>query len=122
MKETDSFVGQNEERVEKSQKSQYAGVAAAQWLELRLQMIGVAVVAGISLIAVLQHHGSGGASQNTGYLGLALSYALGVSSFLSDLVRQFTETEKELVAVERCSDYIENVPRETQKGIHIHCV
>ena len=76
-------------------------------------MIGVAVIGGIALIAVLQHHslGSGGAV-DAGYLGLALSYALGVSSFLSDLVRIFTETEKELVAVERCCEYIDRVPTE----------
>ena len=49
-------------------------------------MIGVAVIGGIALIAVLQHHSLNG-SVNAGYLGLALSYALGVSSSLSDLVR-----------------------------------
>ena len=78
-------------------------------------MIGVAVIGGIALIAVLQHHSVTG-SVNPGYLGLALSYALGVSSFLSDLVRIFTETEKELVAVERCCDYIDRVPTEDYAG------
>ena len=76
------------------------------------QMIGVAVIGGIALIAVLQHHSLGGGAVDAGYLGLALSYALGVSSFLSDLVRIFTETEKELVAVERCCEYIDRVPTE----------
>ena len=76
------------------------------------QMIGVAVIGGIALIAVLQHHSLGGSAVDAGYLGLALSYALGVSSFLSDLVRIFTETEKELVAVERCCEYIDRVPTE----------
>ena len=78
-------------------------------------MIGVAVIGGIALIAVLQHHSLNG-SVNAGYLGLALSYALGVSSFLSDLVRIFTETEKELVAVERCCEYIDRVPTEGYSG------
>jgi ATP-binding cassette subfamily C (CFTR/MRP) protein 10 len=120
MKESERFVAQNEDRVERSQKSQYAGVAAAQWLQLRLQMIGVTVVAGISVIAVLQHHGSviyGSSSVNPGYLGLALSYALGVTSFLADVVSMGTEAEKELVAVERCSQYLDNVPRETSDNI-----
>ena len=78
-------------------------------------MIGVAVIGGIALIAVLQHHSLNG-SVNAGYLGLALSYALGVSSSISDLVRIFTETEKELVAVERCCEYIDRVPTEDYSG------
>jgi hypothetical protein len=36
------------------------------------------------------------------------SYALGITSRLSGLVSSFTETERELVAVERCTHYIEN--------------
>ena len=32
------------------------GYAIAQWLSLRLQMLGVAMVAGVSFIAVLEHH------------------------------------------------------------------
>ena len=38
MKETPRFVSQNEERVDRSVRAQFAGVAAAQWLELRLQV------------------------------------------------------------------------------------
>ena len=39
MKETPRFVSQNEERVDRSVRSQFAGVAAAQWLEIRLQVM-----------------------------------------------------------------------------------
>jgi hypothetical protein len=49
------FKRKNEENVEANQKCQYASQAAAQWLGLRLQFIGVAMVTGIGLIAVLQH-------------------------------------------------------------------
>ena len=42
------------DKVEANQKAQYASVAAAQWLELRLQLIGVAVVVSVALIAVVQ--------------------------------------------------------------------
>ena len=37
-------------------RASYAGQAASQWLELRLQMIGCGMVAGVAVIAVLQHH------------------------------------------------------------------
>lgn len=49
------FKRKNEENVEANQKCQYASQAAAQWLGLRLQFIGVVMVTGIGLIAVLQH-------------------------------------------------------------------
>ncbi len=40
MRATRRFVSENEEKVEANQKAQYAGVAASQWLELRLQLLG----------------------------------------------------------------------------------
>jgi ATP-binding cassette subfamily C (CFTR/MRP) protein 10 len=51
----DRFKRKNEENVEANQKCQYASQAAGQWLGLRLQLIGVAMVTGIGVIAVLQH-------------------------------------------------------------------
>ena len=42
-------------------------------------------------------------------VGLAISYALGITGKLSGLVSSFTETERELVAVERCGQYIDQV-------------
>jgi hypothetical protein len=49
------FRRKNEENVEANQKCQYASQAAGQWLGLRLQFIGVAMVTGIGVIAMLQH-------------------------------------------------------------------
>ena len=42
------FVRENLEVLESSLKTNYSGQAASQWLELRLQMIGCAVVAGVA--------------------------------------------------------------------------
>jgi hypothetical protein len=47
---------------------------------------------------------------------LCCSYALGITGRLSGLVSTFTETEKELVAVERCTQYIHNIQPENFKG------
>ena len=55
---------------------------------------------GVSLIAVVQHHASGGGA-SPGLVGLAISYALGITGKLSGLVTSFTETEREFVALER---------------------
>jgi hypothetical protein len=50
-----------------------------------------------------------------GLVGLAISYALGITSKLSELVSTFAETERELVAVERCCQYIRWQLRFTNK-------
>ena len=34
----------------------FSGYAVAQWLGIRLQMLGVAMVTGVSFIAMLEHH------------------------------------------------------------------
>ena len=47
-----------------------------------------------------------------GLVGLAISYALSVTSLLSGVVTSFTETEKEMVSVERAMQYIEGAPKE----------
>lgn len=51
---------------------------------------------------------------NLGLAGLALSYALSVTSRLSGVITAFTETEKQMVAVERESHYINNIPQERE--------
>lgn len=55
LRATQRFKRDNEEKIEASQKTQFASQAAGQWLGLRLQCIGVAMVTGICLIAVIQH-------------------------------------------------------------------
>ena len=47
-----------------------------------------------------------------GLVGLAISYALSVTDRLSGMVTSFTETEKQMVSVERAVQYIEDVPPE----------
>ena len=56
---------------------------AGQWLELRLQMLGCAVVTAIAIISVIQHKSG---SVSPGLVGLAISYALGVTGNLNQLI------------------------------------
>ena len=49
------FEEENEQRLEQNQRCLFASNAAMQWLDIRLQMIGVALVTGIRIIAVVQH-------------------------------------------------------------------
>lgn len=87
--------------------------AASQWLELRLQLLGCAVVAGVAIIAVIEHHVSGA---NPGMVGLTISYVLRITGKLSGLVTSFTETERELVAVERVQQYVNRIQPEQVEG------
>ncbi len=50
-----------------------------------------------------------------GLVGLAISYALSVTNLLGGVVTSFTETEKEMVSVERAMQYIVGTPSERRE-------
>ncbi|XP_046472173.1 ATP-binding cassette sub-family C member 10 isoform X1 [Neodiprion pinetum] len=112
---TSRFKRENELFVEANQKSQFASLAAAQWLALRLQFIGVALLGGVALIAVIQHQFD---VADPGLIGLTIAYALSITGLLSGVVNAFTETEREMIAVERVKQYLENTPCEPVNGNH----
>jgi len=47
-------------------------------------------------------------------VGLAISYVLSLTGLLNGVVTYFTETEKQMVSVERIDQYISDVPEECQ--------
>ena len=89
------------------------------------QGLGSLVITSVALLAVvyriivgrdLRHGGDpGSATEVAGLAGLALSYALPIVGSLQGLLSSFTETEKEMVAVERIEEYV-NTPGEASKG------
>ncbi|XP_072516288.1 ATP-binding cassette sub-family C member 10 [Salminus brasiliensis] len=105
------FEEENERRLDQNQRCLFISNAAGQWLDIRLQMIGVAVVTGISIIAVIEHQIR---SIDPGLVGLALSYALSITNLLSGLIFSFTQTEMQLVSVERSEEYSTSIPLEPQ--------
>ncbi|CAH2076394.1 unnamed protein product, partial [Iphiclides podalirius] len=102
-----------DELVEVWQRAALCGAAAAQWLALRLQAAAGAAVAAAALLAVLQRalHAA-----DPGLVGLAISYALSMTSMLSNVLNAFTETEREMIAVERVGEYITQVEGEKLDG------
>ncbi|XP_056590358.1 ATP-binding cassette sub-family C member 10 [Triplophysa dalaica] len=110
---TARFEEENERRLEQNQCCLFNSNAAMQWLDIRLQMIGVTVVTGISVIAVIQHQMK---SIDPGLVGLSLSYALSITSLLSGLICGFAQTEMQLVSVERTEEYSTNIPQEPQQA------
>ncbi|XP_027537873.1 multidrug resistance-associated protein 7 isoform X2 [Neopelma chrysocephalum] len=111
MRATQRFELENQLRLEQNQRCLFASNAAIEWLDIRLQMIGVAVVTAIAGIAIIQHQKQLG---NPGLVGLALSYALSVTNLLSNLISSFTQTEIMMVSVERTEEYTTDIPMEPQ--------
>uniref|UniRef100_A0A672PFU0 ATP-binding cassette, sub-family C (CFTR/MRP), member 10 n=1 Tax=Sinocyclocheilus grahami TaxID=75366 RepID=A0A672PFU0_SINGR len=109
---TSRFEEENVRRLEQNQRCLFNSNAAMQWLDIRLQMIGVTVVTGISLIAVIQHQLK---SIDPGLVGLSLSYALSITNLLSGLIFSFAQTEMQLVSIERTEEYSTNIPQEPQE-------
>ncbi|NXH19972.1 MRP7 protein, partial [Bucco capensis] len=111
MRATQRFELENQLRLEQNQRCLFASNTAMQWLDIRLQMIGVTVVTAIAVIAIIQHQKQLG---NPGLVGLALSYALSVTNLLSVLISSFTLTETMMVSVERTEEYTTDIPTEPQ--------
>ncbi|KAG5868321.1 hypothetical protein JTB14_015233 [Gonioctena quinquepunctata] len=110
MRAISRFKRDNQDNVDANIKAQFASQAAARWLGLRLQFIGVAVLLGVSLIAVIQHQYD---VADPGLVGLAISYALTITGALGGVVSSFTETEREMIAVERVNQYIDLITPES---------
>uniref|UniRef100_A0A670YD93 ATP binding cassette subfamily C member 10 n=1 Tax=Pseudonaja textilis TaxID=8673 RepID=A0A670YD93_PSETE len=108
------FETENQEQLELNQRCRFASNTAMQWLDIRLQMIGVAVVTAIAGIAIIQHQRKLG---DPGLVGLALSYALSVTNLLSGLITSFTQTETMMVSVERTEEYATEIPIESQEEL-----
>ncbi|XP_074640753.1 ATP-binding cassette sub-family C member 10-like [Tubulanus polymorphus] len=100
--------------LDRNQRARYSGLLADQWFGMCLQLIGVAMVTGVAVIAMLEHHFH---SVDPGLVGLAISYALTITGLLSGVVTFFSETEKQMVSMERAKQYTDNVPVEKQDGI-----
>lgn len=106
------FEEENARRLELNQRCLFLSNATRQWLDIRLQLIGVAVVTGLGAIAVIQHQYN---AVDPGLVGLSLSYALSITSLLSGLIFSFTNTEMQLVSVERTEEYSTDLPTEPQQ-------
>ncbi|KAL9250967.1 ABC transporter C family member 13-like protein [Drosera capensis] len=98
------------------QRTSYSELVASLWLSLRLQFLAAFIISFIGTLAVIGSSGALPVSLGSpGLVGLALSYAAPVVSLLGSFLSSFTETEKEMVAVERVIQYID-VPQEDFKG------
>ncbi|KAF2418923.1 multidrug resistance-associated protein 1 [Tothia fuscella] len=97
------FSSENEWRVDANLRAYFPSINANRWLAVRLEFIGSLIIlasAGFAIIAV-----SGGGGPSAGLVGLAMSYALQITSSLNWIVRQTVEVETNIVSVERVLEY-----------------
>ncbi|XAR50466.1 Xenobiotic-transporting ATPase [Bertholletia excelsa] len=98
------------------QRTSYSETIASLWLSLRLQLLAAFVISFIAVMAVIGSQGSFPIYVGTtGLVGLALSYASPIVSLLGSFLTSFTETEKEMVSVERVLQYMD-IPQEELNG------
>lgn len=71
-----------------------------RWLSVRLEFLGYMIIFMTALFAVLAR-----GNINPGIIGLSISYSLTMTSVLSMLVRSSSDTETNIVSVERCLEY-----------------
>ncbi|XP_061981764.1 ABC transporter C family member 13 isoform X2 [Populus nigra] len=115
-KSEDFFMEKFIEHVTLYQRTSYSEIIASLWLSLRLQLLAAVIVSFVAMMAVIGSHDYLPISFGTpGLVGLALSYAAPIVSLLGSFLTSFTETEKEMVSVERALQYMD-IPQEELRG------
>ncbi|KAF7543595.1 hypothetical protein G7Z17_g10612 [Cylindrodendrum hubeiense] len=97
------FELENEWRVDANLRAYFPSISANRWLAVRLEFIGAIVIlaaAGFAVITV-----TSGRFLAPGVVGLAMSYALQITTSLNWIVRQTVEVETNIVSVERVLEY-----------------
>lgn len=102
------FVEENLARVEANQRAFYAQKCACdRWLPIRLETVGNSIALVTAVFAVTFR-----GSTYAAFVGLVLTFALDVTGLLSWVVRQWSDTESQMVSVERVSEYVGLDPEE----------
>lgn len=97
-----SFISSNQAKLDQNQKAFFISNVANRWLGVRVEFIGTCVVSLAALFAVIERH-----NIDPGLAGLSISYALNITGTLNWLVRMSSETETQLVSVERVIQYLD---------------
>ncbi|XP_058527585.1 ATP-binding cassette sub-family C member 2 [Ochotona princeps] len=96
------FLKQNEKGIDTNQKFVSSWITSNRWLAFRLEFVGNLIVFFSALLMVIYKN-----TQTGDIVGFVLSNALNITQTLNWLVRMTSETETNIVAVERITEYIE---------------
>ncbi|KAL6414685.1 Metal resistance protein YCF1 [Ilyonectria robusta] len=97
------FELENEWRVDANLRAYFPSISANRWLAVRLEFIGAIVILAAAGFAVIEV--ASGVVLKPGAVGLAMSYALQITTSLNWIVRQTVEVETNIVSVERVLEY-----------------
>ncbi|KAJ2614979.1 hypothetical protein H4S08_001460 [Coemansia sp. RSA 1365] len=98
------FIYENQGRLHQHMRSQVTHLLINRWLALRLESMGNIVMLGTTMFSIITLHYTG--VGDAGMVGLAVTYALTLSSTLSQIVRAQTSTEKQMTHLERAVEYM----------------
>ncbi|KAK6056898.1 hypothetical protein COOONC_05590 [Cooperia oncophora] len=90
-------------------RCKYSNYVSNRWLSIRLEFIGNLVIFFAALFAVISKEL--GWVTSPGIIGVSISYALNVTEVLNFAIRQISEIEANIVAIERIDEYT-NTPTE----------
>ncbi|KAJ3144839.1 hypothetical protein HDU89_007726 [Geranomyces variabilis] len=107
--EQDRFIAVNDARINGNNAPYFLLITAQRWLAIRLETLGGIMVFFAATFGLLNRTNS---TLTAALLGLSLSYALQVTTTLNWCVRQFTETEIAMNAVERVHHYGHDIDAE----------
>ena len=99
-------------KLEQSIRAQVTASAASCWLGLRLQFLGAVIVGGAGILTAM----TSAHTSSPGMVGLAISYALSISGLLAGVLNAFSETEQEMIAVERVGQYLKLAKEPNAEG------
>lgn len=99
-------------KLEDSIRAQLTASSAQQWLGLRMQLLGAVFVGGSGFVAVI----TSADATSPEMVGLVISYSLSITGLLSGVLNALTETEQELIAVERVHSYCKLKPEVNALG------
>lgn len=97
------FALENEWRVDANLRAYFPSINANRWLAVRLEFIGSFIILAAATFAIVSV--ATGSGLSAGMVGLAMSYALQITTSLNWIVRQTVEVETNIVSVERVLEY-----------------
>lgn len=106
---SDKFITHNTNLINANMSAVYIQKVADRWLALRLEMLADVIY---FIAAVLAFFSVKNGAISSSLAGLSLSFAGGVTSLLSWVVRSFAELEAKMNSVERIIHYSENIAQE----------
>ncbi|VDO76241.1 unnamed protein product [Heligmosomoides polygyrus] len=104
---TEMFRKQNLEKLEKHVRCSYLSLISNRWLSVRLEWLGSTVILATSLLAVMSRDWG---AITAGAIGLSITFMLNL------FVRQVSDVETNVVAVERIKEYTETTVEAPWRG------